>query len=431
MCALPLVGPAQERGDTGPAILSRGAGPAFGDSEALMNLRPFFSLQGVYDTALTPVSVNAAGKIPEHRDYGGEVGFGVVGSRRWRYTFLGINYRGNVRKYGRQSYYDGSDHTLSLGVTRTLSRRTYLTLRQAAGTFSRGTFLGSGYELVDPSFANIPFYELFDSRTYYVSPMADLTFQKSTRLSFNIGGSGSFVRRRSSALVGTNGYNARGDVAYRLTRRTTMGVDYAFSRYEFTRGFGSSDYHVASFNLSAQLGRSWELGFRAGAGRAETTSLRRIALDPILAAITGQQTILVGYHNVQFLPNGGARLSRVFGRSILSFNAETGLSPGNGLYLASRSQSAGLTYSYASRRRVNVGLWSGYGSYSSIARDIGKYQSFYGGAGFTYRLLDWLHFSSNYGARRNEADGGRFRRLDHRVQLGLAFSPGEFPLRLW
>jgi hypothetical protein len=431
VCAPLGLGLAQDRGDRGPSILSRGSGPAFGDAEALMTLRPYLSLTGIYDTALTPVSVDAMGNIPEHRDYGGEVGFGVVGSRRWRYTFLGMDYRGNVRKYGRRSYYDGSDHTLSLGVTRMLSRRTSLTLRQAAGTFSRGTALGAGYELIDPSFANVPYYELFDSRTYYVSPMADLTWQKSTRLSFNFGGGGSFVRRRSNALVGTNGYTARGDVAYRVTRRTTIGADYAFSHYEFTGGFGTSDYHAAAFNLAAQIGRAWELGFRVGAGRSETTSVRRIALNPILAAIIGQPSLLVGFHNVQYLPNGEARLSRVFGRSILSLSAGTGFSPGNGLYLASKQQSASLGYSYATRRRASVGLWAGYGSYSSIARDIGKYQSYYGGSGFTFRLFEAVHLAANYGVRRNDADAGRFRRLDHRVQLGLAFSPGEFPLRLW
>ncbi|MGQ9632916.1 MAG: hypothetical protein ACUVXB_01585 [Bryobacteraceae bacterium] len=396
-----------------------------------MTLRPFFSINGVYDTALTPVSIDSVGNIPEHRDYGGEVGFGVVGSRRWRYTFLGMNYRGNVRKYGRRSYYDGSDHVLSLGVTRMLTRRTSLTLRQAAGTFSRGTALGGGYELIDPSFANIPLYELFDSRTYYVSPMADLTWQKSLRLSFNFGGGGSFVRRRSSALIGSNGYTARADVAYRWTRRTTIGADYSFSRYEFTGGFGSSECHAAAFNLAARMGRNWELGLRVGTGRSETTSVRRIALNPILAAIIGQPTLLVGYHNVQYLPNGDARLSRVFGRSILSLSAGAGFSPGNGLYLASRGQTASLAYSYATRRRASIGLWAGYGSFSSIARDLGKYESYYGGSGFTYRLFEAAHLAVNYNVRRNEADAGRFRRFDHRVQLGLALSPGEFPLRLW
>jgi hypothetical protein len=261
--------------------------------------------------------------------------------------------------------------------------------------------------------------------------MADLTFQKSARLSFNIGGSGSFVRRRSAALIGSNGYSARGDTAYRLTRRTTIGADYGFTHYEYTGGFGTAEYHTASFSLAAKLGRSWELGLRAGIGRAETTSVRRIALDPILAAIIGQGSLVIGFHNIQYMPNGDARISRVFGRSILSLSGSTGFSPGNGLYLASKSQSAGLAYSYASRRRVNVGLWGGYGSYSSIARDIGKYRNYYGGGGLTYRLVEWLHISSQYGIRRYDANGSRLRRTDHRVSLGLAFSPGEFPLRLW
>lgn len=422
---------AQDADTEGPRILSRGLGPAFGDSEALMQLRPFLSIGGVYDTGLTPVSVNSSGQVPEHRDYGGEIGFGLLGSRRWRRTFLGIDYRGNVRKYGRESYYDGSDHVLSLGVTRLLSRRTYLTLRQAGGTYSRGYGLGGAYELLDPSVANVPRTELFDSRTYYFAPMADLTFTKSTRLSFSLGGGGSFVRRRSSALIGSNGYSARADMAYRVSRRTTIGLDYGYMHYEFTGGFGTSDFHSAAFDASFQFGRSWEFGFRAGAGRAETTSVRRFALNPVIAFIVGQSSILVKFHSTQYLPSADARISRVIGRSIFSLNGGAGFSPGNGLYLSSRRQYATLGYSYASRRRVNLGFWGGYDSYSSIARDLGKYRSYSGGTGFTYKLVEWLHLSTNYSVRRYDADSGRLRRLDHRVQAGIAFSPGSFPLRLW
>ena len=422
---------AQVADDSGPAILSRGAGPTLGGGLDPIQLRPYLSLNGVYDTGLTPVSVDGTGRIPEHRDYGGEIEFGVIGYRRWRHTFLGIDYRGSVRKYAQHSYYDGTDHVLTLGVTRQLSRRTTLMLTQAAGTYSRSTGCSNGYYIFDPSFANAPADELFDSRTFYFSPMADLTFQKTARLSFNIGGTGTFVRRRSRALVGTTGGTARGDVAYRVNRRATIGADYSFTHYEFTNAFGASDFHTVAFNLSSRLGRSWELGLRAGAGRAEILGQTRIALDPILAAIIGQYTAIVGFHSVRYLPSAEGKLTRVFRGSVLAFGYNIGLSPGNGLYMTSRSQTASAGYSYTSRKRVNFGISAGYSTYSSLAQDLGKYESYNGGLGVTYKLTEWLHLSTGYNARRYDADNSRLRRLDHRATLGLALSPSAFPLPLW
>ncbi len=87
----------------------------------LPTIKPFLSVSGVYDTGLTAVSVDATGKIPQTDDFGGEVGFGAIGYKRWRRTVLGIDYRGSLRKYARASYYDGSDHMLSLSVTRAAS----------------------------------------------------------------------------------------------------------------------------------------------------------------------------------------------------------------------------------------------------------------------------------------------------------------------
>ena len=212
----------------------------------------------MYDTGLTAVSVDATGKIPKTDDYGGEVGFGVLGYKRWPRTSLGIDYRGSLRKYARNSYYDGSDHMLSLSLTRPLTARTSLVLREAAGSYSRNFAGVSGYAPFDPALAGVPADELFDSRTTYLSSMARLVFQKSARLSFSVGGSGRLIRRRSGALVGSTDLSASGDVSYRISRSVTLGADYNFGHNEFTKAFGTSDIHSAGFNATFRLGRYWE-----------------------------------------------------------------------------------------------------------------------------------------------------------------------------
>jgi len=416
--------------EPGPSILSRGTGALIEGGGDLMQIRPYVSLSAVYDTALTPFSVDASGRIPEFKDYGGEAGFGLVGYRRFQRIVLGIDYRGSIRKYSRLSGYDGSDHAMSVGLTYRLSPRTSFTLRQAAGTYSRNFGFTSGYEFFDPSFGGVPANELFNSRIYYLSPMGDLTFSPSPRLSFNIGASGSYVRRQAG-LGSSRGWSARGDVSYRVGRRVAIGFDYNFRHYEFSNSLGASDLHSAAFDVSFLMGRHWELSVRAGAARAETSGFRRIGLDPILAAIFGQDFVFLPFYAKQYVPSAEARLSRVFRRSVLSFSYSTGADPGNGVYLMSRSQHGSAGYSYTARRNLNLGISADYTAYSSFSTDLGKYASYSSGGGVTYRLVKWLHWTADYRVRRYDIGSGLFRRLDQRVSAGLALSPGELPLPLW
>jgi hypothetical protein len=379
---------------------------------------------------LTAVSVDATGKIPKTDDFGAEVGFGVVGYQRWRHTTLGIDYRGSLRKYTRTSYYDGSDHALSLSVTRQLTGRTSLVLREAAGSFSRSYGLAGGFSPFDPAIAGVPANELFDSRTNYLSSMANLMFQKSARLSFSVGGSGTLVRRRSSALVGSNGWNANGDVSYRLSRSISLGADYSFGHTAFTKAFGSSDIHSAGFNATFRLGRRWELGLRAGAARVAMLSLVSVEFDPIVAAILGHTSGVFAFRNTYFIPSSGAKLSRVFRRSVFWINYSNEPVAGNGIYTTSRSQGTSAGYSFTGVRRLNFGFTAGYITYISLSQDLGRYSSYLVGAGANYRLKNWLHFTSGYDVRRYNIAEASLRRLNHRVSFGLAFSPGERPLPL-
>lgn len=415
----------------GPTILSRGMGTVLQGGGELLELRPFLSINGAYDSALTPVSLDQQGKIPQTDAYGADVAFGVYGYHGWRHSVLGVDYRGNVRHYTEKSYYDGTDHTLTLGFTHQPTRRLSVTLREAAGTYSRSNGWLNGYQFFDPAYANVPANELFDNRTNYLSTLGDLTFSKSPRLSFNIGGTGMLVRRRSQALVGMTGWTARGDVAYRASRTLTVGADYNFTHYEFTRAFGASDIHTVSLDLSLRVGRQWDLGLRAGGARVESLGLRRAAVDPVIAAIIGQTTGIEVFYGIRYVPSIHASLGRAFRRSSFSLSYSSGVNPGNGIYLTSRSNNGNIGYSHTAFRRWNVGLSGGYTSYSSLSQTIGKYESYNAGGGLTCKLKNWLHLVGRYDARRYEVGGSILNRVHHRATVGLAFSPGDLPLSLW
>ena len=239
------------------------------------------------------------------------------------------------------------------------------------------------------------------------------------------------VRRRSQALVGTTGWTARGDVAYRASQTLTVGADYNFSHFEFTRSFGASDIHTVSLDLSFRLAPQWDLGLRAGGTRVESLGLQSVAVDPVIAAIIGRTTGTQVFHSVQYIPSMQANLARMFRRSSLSVGYSMGVSPGNGVYLTSRANTGTISYSHTASQRWNVGLSGGYSSYSDLFRIIGKYESYNAGGGITCKLKSWLHLVGRYDARRYSVGPDVFRRVNHRVTVGIAFSPGDLPLSLW
>lgn len=422
---------AQRADYEGPTILSRGAGAILGGGGEQVRIRPYFGVNGIYDSGLTSVTVTPDGTIPETSALGVEASFGAYGYHNWRRTVLGLDYRGQARHYTRKTYYDGVDQNLTLGITHQASRQWIFTLRESAGTYSRSFGTLDGYGFFDSNSVSTPSQELFDGRTYYVSTNGDVTYQKSPRLSFGMGGSGVAVRRRSSALVGLTGEVARGDVAWRVNRSNVIGADYGFTHFKYTRAFGATDFHTAAFNWSVEVARRWQLKLRAGGARVETQGLRYVAVDPLIAAIIGQSTGIEAFYTLRYVPSGDIRIARSFQRSTVSLSYTRTVDPGNGFYLTSIRNGAEASYSRTLRQSWNFGASAGYFSYQSIGQGLGRYQSFEGGGGFTRRLAGPLHLVARFDSRWYEAQGTVLRRTHVRGTLGFTFSPGDLPLALW
>ncbi|MEN6536018.1 MAG: hypothetical protein ABFD60_13045 [Bryobacteraceae bacterium] len=419
---------AQNAEDNGPAIVSRGVDPAYGAGSGQVQIRPYVGVSGVYDTALTPVSITPEGEVPEKDGYGAEVDFGAKGYHSWRNTVLGLDYRGAVHHYTDASYYDGTDQAINLGLTHKVSPNVSFSLREAAGTLSHGSTMSTG---ADYTGVETPQNEMFENRTHYLTSMGDLKLTKGGRLSFNLGGSGTIVRRRSESLSSMSGWSGRGDVAYRIGRRHTIGFDYSYDHYEYTQGRGNSDIHSVALDWSSRFGRSWELGLRAGGARVETMGTTQIALDPILAILLGQSSLTLQYYNRNYTPSADARLTREFRRARLSFGYHRGTASGNDLYMTSREESGTAGFTYTALRKWHFSLSGDYTTYHSYGQNLGMYQSYRGGGGVTYQLASAWHLTARFDTRRYDVNDARFKRLQHRVSLGIAFSPGEFPLSLW
>ena len=417
----------------GPAILSRGEAPA-AMSAPQIHFRPYLEITSLYDTGLAAVTVNTQGGFANQSSYGIAVAWGISGTHSWRHTNVGLDYRGSISHYAQSSGYDSLDQSLLLGLTQQLSRHALFSLHASAGIFSRDFGLNGLQQTVpfDPTTVDIPTTDFFDNRTMYVSSRADLVLQKSARLSFDFGGSGSVVRRRSSTLDGTTSANAHGDLQYRLTRRATIGASYNYFHFDFTHIFGGTDIHAVAGTFAVRITRRVEFTGFAGFARAESNFTQAAAIDPVIVALLGitQGTQIV--HTINYVPYASARLSRTFQRGVAYVSGGHTVIPGNGLFLTSYTTAILGGYTYTGVRRWSLGTQVSFSRSDSIGNILGTYGNISGSLSASRQLLPSVHLIAIYSARQySSPDFANYNRLVHEARIGLGWSPGDVPLRIW
>lgn len=423
--------PPQEPEYTGPVILSRGGEPRLGYGEELMRLRPFARVAAVYHTGMTGLFTDAYGKLPDHDAYGVMASGGVLGYHSWRHTTLGVSYEAIARHYSRRSYYDGVDQVLGLGVSHQATRRVRIELNQSAAS-RRGGFYGMvGQHLYNDEFTQTVEDQLFDARIHVLASTARLIFQQTPRLSYSAGGSFLAAEPHSRALVSVRGATASGDLAYRLSRRQTIGVSYQFSYFWFPGAFGEAYLHGTTLQWAVRLSRRWTLALGVGGYRVETSRLAVVRIDPVIAAIIGQGVGVEAFHRIIYVPAIQASLRRQFQHASLTASYSRGVAAGNGIYLTSARESAGVSLGYTGVRRWTFSASAGYSRLTSLAHTMGRYRSYRAGVGTTYRVSGPLSLFARLDGRQYRLAGTAFERVHYRASVGLAFSPGEIPLALW
>lgn len=415
----------------GPSVLSRGVGGGVAPVGGI-SFRPFINLSGMYNSMLLGTELGPDGKLENGRGaFGGEAAVGIYGYKGWKRTVVGLNYRGDYRRYERRSTYDGSNQFLTFGVTHQPTKHISITLREGAGTYTRNfSYLGT-FGFYDPTFAQVPQDEMLDNRTTYLTTMADLTYIKSPRLSFNFGGTGFVVRRQKSSLYGVVGGTARADAVYRLSRRTTAGVDYFYTHFGYNKAFGTGDMHSVGVNYSIDVTRWWGLRFRVGGIRMETLALSTVAIDPVVAAILGRSTGIAAFYALYMQPSYSGQIERRLRHGSATAGFNHGATPGNGVYLTSRQSSATAGYTYTGMRRWSLSSAFTYSDMRSIGQDIGRYRRVSGGFGVTRSITRRNLFLTARSDAYHTVAGSTFLRNYYTATAGLAFSPGDVPLRLW
>jgi hypothetical protein len=429
-CALTLA--AQEASYGGPSILSRGMSPSVSARHANIEFRPRIGVGANCDNGLTAVSVDSNGKLPNVFSCGVDANAGVDGYHSWRRTRLGVDYSINYRHYARNSFYDGVDQLLGVGLSHQISKHLTFSLRESAGMYSRNYFGFSGAGIYDPAFLQQPAANLFDSPLVFASTAADLTYIANARWSLNMGGTAFAERFRSNSLFGATSYGAHGDMAYRYSRYGTIGLGYQYGHTEFTKSFGSFDYHALFLLYSVRVRRTVELQFQAGAGRVESLTVQQVAIDPAIAAITGQSTGILAAYRLNYYPDLGAGFTKTFRHSALAFRYARTVSAGNGVYLASESETASGSYTYSGIRHWSFNVSVGYNKLISIQKTLGTYTGYTAGAGVARSLRGGLQATLQFDDRRYDTGSSTFfRRNAYRASLGVLWTPGDIPVNLW
>jgi hypothetical protein len=283
----------------------------------------------------------------------------------------------------------------------------------------------------DTSQTALPTTDFFDNRTEYFNTQADLVYQKSARLSFSIGGDGFETRRRSTALYGVTGAGARGDVQYRISRRTTIGANYEYTNFSYTRIFSGTDIHSFVGTYSVKISKNIEFSGYAGVSRVETKAEEIVAVDPVITALLGITSGLTITHSLDYVPNWSGRLARTMQRGVLYVSGSHLVTPGNGLFLTSTATNLGAGYTYTGLRRWSFSSNFSFNRSSAIGIS-GKYGNTGGNAAVSRQLVKSLHIVASFDANQYQsADYSLYNRLVYSARLGFGWTPGAIPLRVW
>ncbi len=419
----------------GPSVLSRGGMPGALGGRRLPNLafRPFIGVTGTWSDGLLSAGTDKDGKIVPKSSYGEQAIAGAYFYHASRNTQLGIDYRIAARHYAQASNQDGINQSLTVGVAHRLNRSVSISASESAAYVSDGTgFMGPNLLDFSNRASNLSNgSEIFNDPVLQLNSNAGLTFNVTQRLSFHIGGGQGIYRHRSSALYGNTTYSAGGDVAYRFSRGFTMGVAYGFSKYGFNHSFGSSYLHNATLNMSFRLSQHWELATSGGAYQAETLFIRGVAVDPLVALLTGRPGGVAVVYDKTIGSTFGGSLRRGFRDGGFGIGYNRGTTPGNGLYLTSKQEGGNVNYSYSGFRKWGLGVGASFNRMQSLGQDLRPYSSASGTLGISRNLGSGISLMLSYAYQRyiTVFQGGR--KETNNVSLGFTWSPGELPLKIF
>jgi hypothetical protein len=204
----------------------------------------------------------------------------------------------------------------------------------------------------------------------------------------------------------------------------TIGAAYRFTSFDFTRAFNATDLHAAVGSFAIRISRSMEFSAFAGVMRAETKFIESVPLNPLVASLLGQSTGSVIAHNIDYAPNFDARVSRVVKKGMIFAGASRSVTPGNGLFLASKVTGAFGGYTYTGLRRWSFTTNFGSNLSHSLGNIIGDYRDFGGALRTSHQIGHALYTFAAFSARwYSSASLAGYNRLINDARIGIGWRP--------
>jgi len=358
---------------------------------------------------------------------GWSAGGGVTASHLTRNTAFSLSYRGDYRRYGTSGYGSGTDQNLALSYSVRLGRRWSTSINANGGIL----LYGGGFYSIGPNSATSVSTNPLSPETRFLSTGINFTYQQTRRLSYVFGGQ--FFLNDYNYAGGLDSRGASGllSVVYRLTGKTSLAGTYSHGYYTYSQGVGSSTLDGGTLTLSHTFGGHWQAAVTAGVNRTHTSGNITLPVSIILGQQTVNGYVTGPYDTVSLVPSFQGSLTHYQRHSAFSVSGGQGVSPGNGVFLASRSQFLSATYSY-STRRSNISFGASYNRLSSVANSISQtYSSGNLSASYSYVLrrhlsADFRYDLISYGGLLSY--GGV---TEHRLSAGLSLSSKSIPLTLF
>jgi len=412
----------------GPSLLSRGDDPSVLRGVDLPPLYPYLGVTGVY------LSDKGYYGNPTATPFGFSGMFGITGIHTWSHTELDVDYHGSYRDYVPNRQQDGLDNSLNLSLKHQLTPHLSLSVTEnlaRARNFAAlpiGTIYGGGTSGFYPLYSALSGTDLSSAPTLASVGGVRMTYQMSARLSVSAGGTGIISRQQlPGGTIGSDGYVASADIAYRLTRYQTISAGYSFIHFGYAGRYGQTDIHGLNLDYALRVGRNWELSASAGVSRSETLGE---VLDPVLAQLLGVSAVLVKTYSVSYMPSASARLTRSFHHSSWSATYDRTVMGAASLYGNSTYEDVSSIYTNSALRRLNLNVGAGYYRLLPSAQSLGGYHSLGISGGFGVpmgRGFSWVGRIDE----RQYVFASSHRRTVCYATLGIAWRPGRVPVSLW
>ena len=415
---------------TGPAVLSR----AYTLNRPLIaqdvTWAETVGLSSTFNTGANAAAPGVAGTVANTGTiYGTTFSWGITGRKRWRHDEFSTVLNGQYQRNYGVGAYNGPNTLLGLNYTHELSRRLSVTFTENGSMYSQNYTLQNPAAPTGTSIANInitssPNVQIFDTATKQFASQADVTFQKTTRLSFSAGVTYFAIIRDSATLIGNTGEQARGDVTYRWSRKTTLGPYYSFSHYAYPKGLGVTDTNTAGMVYSYGFSRSLQLRLRAGLSSTQSLGFQVVELDPLVAALLGRRSGIIDVFRPFKSADLSGQLTKDFksGRTV-SLAYVRGISPGNGVFQASIQETVGVTAAARLRRAYTMQFSGSHEKLTSASQTTGSYGGYNAqiATGRTFR--GGFAYSFQIGFRSFELSSAQAARNQIQVSSGITWSP--------